>query len=104
MRKPWKTIVALALLGLSIAAVSYAYAAFHDYSKPMNGLHFALLATSVVLCPPQLLFAFCIDCEVIGWGGFIMYSIIAVLNVAIYAAVGMIVVGLGKKPTAKAVN
>jgi hypothetical protein len=30
----------------------------------------------------------CIDCEVIGWDGFIMYSIVAVLNAALYALVG----------------
>jgi hypothetical protein len=48
----------------------------------------------LILCPPQLLFTFCIDCEVIGWGGFIMYSIIGVLNVALYSVIGALVVGL----------
>jgi hypothetical protein len=97
MRKPWKTIVGFALLGLAIAAVAYAYAAFHDYTKPMNVLDFALTSVSVILCPPQLLFAPCIDCEVIGWDGFSMYSIIGVLNAALYAAIGSAVVGLRKR-------
>lgn len=97
MRKPWKTIVAFALLGLAIAAVSYAHAAFFDYTKPMNVFDFARIFVSVILCPPQLLFAACIDCEVIGWDGFIMYSIIGGLNAALYAAIGACVVGLRKK-------
>jgi hypothetical protein len=74
VRKPRKTIVGFALLGLAIAGASYAYWAFYDYTEPMNGVRFAVATISMILCPPQLLFTFCIDCEVIGWGGFIMYS------------------------------
>ena len=96
MRKPWKTIVGFALLGLAIAALSYAYAAFHDYTKPMNGRDLLAMVVSLILCPAQFFFAFCIDCEVIGWDGFIMYSIIGVLNMAIYAVAGGIVVSLRK--------
>jgi hypothetical protein len=91
-RKPWKTVVALALLGLAIAGACYADAAFFDYSKPMNGFDFARLTMSMLLCPPQLLFTFCIDCEVIGWDGFVLYSIIGVLNAVLYAAIGGAVV------------
>jgi hypothetical protein len=54
----------------------------------MNGFDFTLVAISVILCPPQLLFASCIDCEAIGWGGFIMYSIIGGLNAVLYAVIG----------------
>lgn len=96
MDKGWKFITGFALLGLPMAALSYAYAAFYDYTKPMNGLSLALSVLSVILCPAQLFFAFCIDCEVIGRGGFIMYSIIAVLNMPIYAVFGALVVGLRK--------
>lgn len=98
MHKPWKTIVGLALLGLAIAALSYVYAAFYDYTKPMNRLDFAFVVISIVLCPPQLLFGFCIDCEVIGRAGFIMYSVIGVLNATLYALIGYIVVSLRKRP------
>ena len=89
-------MVGFALLGLAIAGACYAYAAFYDYTKPMHGLDFAVMAISMILCPPQLLFAFCIDCEVIGWGGFIMYSIVGVLNAALYSVIGALVVGLRK--------
>jgi hypothetical protein len=96
VRKPRKTIVGFALLGLAIAGASYAYWAFYDYTEPMNGIRFAVATISMILCPPQLLFTFCIDCEVIGWGGFIMYSIIGVLNAALYSVIGALVVGLRK--------
>ena len=96
MRKPWKTIVGFALLGLAIAGVSYAYWTFYDYTKPMNGIRSAVAAISMILCPPQLLFTFCIDCEVDGWDGFIMYSIVGVLNAALYSVIGALVVGLRK--------
>jgi hypothetical protein len=96
MRKPWKTIVGFALLGLAIAGACYAYAASYDYTKPTNGLNFALTAISMILCPPQLLFAFCIDCEVVGWDGFTRYSIVGVLNAALYSVIGALVVGLRK--------
>ena len=96
-RKPWRTVVVFALLGLAIAAASYAYAAFFDYTKPMSVFDSAVIFVSVILCPPQLLFATCIDCEVIGWDGFVMYSIVGVLNAALYAAIAACVVGLRKK-------
>jgi len=96
VHKPRETIVGFTLLGLTIAALSYAYAAFDDYTKSMNGLRFAVWTVSMILCPPQLLFTFCIDCEVIGWGGFIMFSIIGVLNTALYALIGFIVVSWRK--------
>jgi hypothetical protein len=92
MGKSSKTVLGFAFLGLAIAGACYLYAAFYDYSKPTNGFDVALVAISVILCPPQLLFGFCIDCEVIGWGGFVMYSIIGVLNMALYTMIGYIVV------------
>ena len=97
MRKSWKIVSCFALLGLAIAGVCYAFAAFHDYSKPWTGLDSVLTLLSVIVCPPQLIFAFCIDCEVIGWNGFIQYAIIGVFNTALYAAVGAVVARLWKK-------
>jgi hypothetical protein len=97
MRRGWKTIIGFALLGLVIAVICYTYAAFYDYTKPMNGLRFAMVCISMILCPPQLLFAACIDCEVFGRNGFIMYSIVGVLNTALYAAIGSVVVRLRKR-------
>jgi hypothetical protein len=96
MGKSRKTIVGFALLGLAITGACYAYTSFYDYAKPMNGLKFALVAISVILCPPQLLFAICIDCDVVGWSGFTVYSIIGVLNALLYAAIGPVLVSTRK--------
>jgi hypothetical protein len=98
-RKPWKIVAAFALTGLVIAAASYWAAALEDYTKPMTGFRLVLWTTSLILCPPQFLFVLCIDCEVIGMGGFIMYSIIGALNAALYAVVGAAFVGLRRGPS-----
>jgi hypothetical protein len=97
--KSWQIIVGFAFLGLVAAGASYGYAAFYDYTKLMNAFDFALTTVSVILCPTQLVFAMCIDCEVIGWGGFVMYSIIGVLNVALYALIGTAVAHMRLKPS-----
>ena len=82
-RDPWPDAsVPVNKLALATAAASYAYALFHDYSKPLNVLDIV----STVLCPPQFIFFMCIDCET-GWGGFTMYSIVGVLNIALYALI-----------------
>ena len=96
MRSSWKTIIGFALLGLVIAAICYAYAAFYDYTKPMNALTFAIGAISMILCPPQFLLVACIDCEAIGLDGFIVYSIIGILNAALYSVIGALVGRLRK--------
>jgi hypothetical protein len=95
VRKPWKTIVGFALLGLTIAALCFAYATVYDYTKPMNRLDFAVFAISIVLCPSQLLFVSCIDCEM----GFTMFSIIGGLNAGLYALIGYIFASLRKPPS-----
>jgi len=97
MPKSRKIVFGFVLLGLAVTGVCYAFAALHDYSKPWTGLDSALTLLSVIVCPPQLIFAFCIDCEVIGWNGFVQYAIIGLLNTALYAAVGALVAGLRKK-------
>jgi len=95
MRKPWKIITTFALFGLLVAAASYAYAASDDYTKPMNGFRFAFWTSSMTSIPLHTL----IDCEVIGTGGLIMYSIIGALNTALYAAVGAIFERLKSGPS-----
>jgi len=91
-RERWQIVAGFALLGLAVAGAWYAYWAFYDYSKPENSLRFVLMIASEILCPPQLLFLICIDCEVIGWNGLFVYSIIGVLNAILYAIVGFVFV------------
>jgi fucose 4-O-acetylase-like acetyltransferase len=95
VRKPWKTIVGFALLGLTIAALCFAYSTVYDYTKPVKRVDFAVFVVSIVLCPPQLLFASCIDCEM----DLTMFSIIGGLNMGLYALVGYVVASLRKPGT-----
>ena len=90
MYQPKKAIVISASLGLIATVVSYLYADLYDYTVPMNGIHLTIAWILLVLCPPQFLFVMCIDCEVIGWGGVILYSIVGALNAALYALIAFI--------------
>jgi hypothetical protein len=56
----------------------------------MNGIRLTIAWILLVLCPPQFLFVMCIDCEVVGRGGVILYSIVGALNAALYALIGFI--------------
>jgi hypothetical protein len=98
MSKSAKTVVGFTLLGLAVAALCYLHAVLLDYTKPMNWLDTIIVPISVILCPAQLIFAGCIDCEATGWDGFIMYSIIGTLNAVIYMLVGFLLVALRKGP------
>ncbi|HXQ25102.1 MAG TPA: hypothetical protein VN822_01730 [Candidatus Acidoferrales bacterium] len=97
MRKPWQVISGFAVLGLLIAAATYGWSAVHDYTKPMSSVDLLVGIASFILCPPSLLFATCVDCEVIGWGGFYIFATIGMLNAALYAAIGAVVIILRKK-------
>jgi hypothetical protein len=92
-RKRWKTILIFAAVGLAAAVLAYGSSATFDNGKPGNPEELVTGIASVVLCPPSLLFAACIDCEASGWDGFYMFSIIGVLNTTLYGIVGAIVVG-----------
>jgi hypothetical protein len=97
MTKSRKIVFMFGLLGFAVTGACYAFAALHDYSKPSTGLDSALTFLSIIVCPTQLILAFCIDCEVIGWNGFVLYAIVGVFNTALYAAVGAVVASLWKK-------
>jgi len=100
MWKPWKSIPGFAAFGLAFAGASYLWA-ISDSTKPMGLFSFLVTSLSIILCPVQLFFVMCIDCEVSGWDGFTMYSIIGVLNTFLYAAIGWIVIAsprIGEEP------
>jgi len=90
-REPWRFIGFLALLGLVVAGACYAYAGIYVPSKPSD---FGLLVVSLIVCPPQLIFVACLDCDAVGWNGLILYTIIGVLNALLYAIIGLLVVTL----------
>ena len=97
MRKSWKTVLVLVIVGLLIAGAVYLNSVFYDYSKPMSVTQSVLNIATSILCPPTLLFVMCIDCEVDGRGGLIMFSIIGLLNATLYGFVGSLVVARKKK-------
>jgi hypothetical protein len=63
MGKRWKTIVSFAVLGFAITAGFYVLGVYKDYTKPFGLQDLALVLANIILCPPLLLFAWCIDCE-----------------------------------------
>jgi hypothetical protein len=97
MHKRWKTIAGFSLLGLVIAGAVFVYALSFDYTKPLAPKDSAIGIAWFILCPPTLLFAMCIDCEVSGWGGVVIFSIVGALNAGIYGAIGSVVDSLKRK-------
>jgi len=85
-----RVIGAFALLGFVIAGVCYMEDILRDYTQPMTWLRMAGFLLSLLLCPPQLPFIFCIDCEVVGWSGLVMYTFIGGLNAGLYALIGVL--------------
>jgi hypothetical protein len=86
LHKPWHYILGFAVLGLAVAAVGYIYALYIFHWSEPTRLDTTVSILSVVLCPPSLLFAGCIDCEVGTGAGVFMYSASGVLNAVIYGA------------------
>ena len=97
MHKRRRTIAGFALLGLAIAAAIYVYVLTFDYTKPHGPKDLAIGIACFIFCPPTLLFTMCIDCEVSGWGGVFWFSIVGVLNAAIYVAIGSVVDSLKRR-------
>ena len=98
-RKRLRIIAAFALLGLLMAGLVYARneASIHGPTKPSSALDSAVDLALIVLCPSQMFFVWCIDCDVEGWDGFVMYSIIGALNALLYALVGTVLTSAWKE-------
>jgi hypothetical protein len=81
------TILGSALLGFAIAAVFYVLGAYllrHETSP--GPLDLVLSVANVILCPPVLLFVWCIDCEYGTSGGLLVNLIlVGLLNGGLYA-------------------
>jgi len=100
MRNPWKTIGGLAALGFAITACFYVLYSYHDYTKSPGTLELVMYAANVILCPPILLFMWCIDCEYGTPAGFeVNLIVVGMLNAALYATVGMAVARYRRRKT-----
>jgi hypothetical protein len=92
MGKRWKTIVGFAVLGFAITAGFYVIGVYHDYTKPFGLLDDVWVMANIILCPPVLLFAWCIDCEYGTPAGLeVNLVIVGLLNAALYALIGLAV-------------
>jgi hypothetical protein len=81
--------IGFATLGLAIAAALFAYLEITNYSSMNKGL----LLTAVTLCPPSLLSVLFMDAEPHTSGIAIIWLVIALINGALYSAIGA---GLGR--------
>jgi hypothetical protein len=105
MREWWKTIGAFAVLGFAITACFYVLYTCHDYTIPLGPLGLVLYAANVILCPPILLFMWCIDCEYGTPAGLeVNLIIVGLLNAALYAMVGIAVARRRKRKMSRATN
>ena len=84
MRTACKSPWFFALCGVVITAAIYTHYVFYDFTKPANAVGVTLGIAEIVLCPPSLLSALCIDCEVGTSAGLQIFSIIALLNGGLY--------------------
>jgi hypothetical protein len=88
-RKRRKLAISLALMGLLIAAVFFAY----FETDPRPGSPAALLAggLALILCPGSLLFVTWIDIEPQTSAFAVMWLIIGLINFALYGGIGLLV-------------
>ena len=105
MREWWKTIGCFAVLGFAITACFYVLYTFHHYAGSLGPLDLVLYAANVILCPPILLFIWCIDCEYGTPAGLeVNLIIVGLLNAALYARIAIAVVRHRKTKLSRAAN
>jgi len=96
MNKDRRTISQFASVGLGVPIVWLVYQGFADPS-PWSVLNNFLSVTFIIFCPPVLLTIPLVDFETGAKKAYLIWAMVALLNVAIYLAVGVIYVGLRKK-------
>ena len=88
-RKYSRRTVGLAGFGLLVTVVVAAFLVLTgSYPNPPHELSAPVLVTILALCPPSLLSALFIDAEIGTSGFYFVWFFIALLNAALYAAVG----------------
>jgi hypothetical protein len=96
MTKDRRTIFGFAAVGLGIFVVwiLYQMLAVPSPWSPLNNL---LSVIYMILCPPVLLTFPLMDIEIGNGGTYAIWTVVALLNAALYAAIGSAYVGLRKK-------
>jgi hypothetical protein len=95
--KDWRTILGFAALGLGITAVFVAYQVLTDSSPPPPP-NIPLILVFMILCPPSFLTIPLIDVEIGSEGFYPVWTIVSLMNAALYAGMRAAYV-LRKKPT-----
>jgi hypothetical protein len=105
MREWWKTIGGFAVLGFAITAGFYVLNTYRGYPSSAGSLDVVLYAANVILCPPILLFTWCIDCEYGTPAGVEVNPImVGLLNGALYAVVAAAIARRRKRKTSREMN
>ena len=96
MSKDWRIILGFAAVGLGITAVFVAYQVLTDSSfpAPPNTLTYLIC---MILCPPSFLTIPLIDVEIGSEGFYPFWTIVALVNAALYAVIGPAYVALRRK-------
>jgi len=87
MDKRRQLVVGLACLGFVVAGIFWAYSAF-GYSEQMNLKKATLTIALVILCPPSLLSVPFWETEPDTVPGIVIWSVIGLINSALYAYIG----------------
>jgi len=102
MLKRLAIITGFAALGFAVTACFYGLGAYYDPSKHAFLLNAILFLANAILCPPALLFAWCIDCEYGTPAGLVTNLIIAgLLNALLYAAIGLMAAFRGTRNSSR---
>jgi hypothetical protein len=97
MSKDRRTIFRFAAVGLGINVVWIVYQMLANPS-PWSSLNNLLSVIFMILCPPVLLTFPLIDVEIGDGGSYAIWTVLALLNAALYAAIGSAYAGLRKEP------
>jgi len=88
MKNYWLRTGTFAMVGLLVTVISYLYLLYvFNWHSPTQ-LDIRVGWASTILCPPSLLFSWCIDCEVGTAGGVVAYRISGFLNAILYGLIG----------------
>lgn len=92
-----RLIVGFSLLGLAITALIYGAILFLPFSETPSRREIFLGFVSVILCPPGLLTVPLFDADPRTTSGAALWLVIGLLNSALYAAIGALIVLLRRK-------
>jgi hypothetical protein len=103
MTKDRRTVFRFAAVGLGVPAVWGVYQMLVNPSSwsPLNSF---LSVIFMILCPPVVLTFPFVDVEVSNGGAYVVWTVVAILNAALYSGLGSAYVRMRKKRGGEATN